>query len=651
MLGGATRSRWKLAALSGLFAFLSLVSIRHDGLLAASLLPQSQLHLAVAGEREELAAADTTTAKNSVDNGGVGVGAAVERPHVVFFLIDDQGFNDMGPNSTDLSWATPRLEELARGGVRLTRYYTMHLCTPARAALLTGKYPHHTGMQHSMISANEPWGLPLDEILAPEIARRRGYRSVMVGKWHLGHYKEAYTPLRRGFDEFFGFFSGFQDHFSHVSEITCCDLDGSGCWYDLRDGRRPVTGREGEYTLFALRDEARRIVADYDASSAPLFLYFAASTVHMPVEPPTEVIQGKFAARLRQIPNARRRAFAAATVATDEVAGALVDALRSKGMWNLTVFVCASDNGAQPQVIAAGSNYPLRGMKGYYFEGGVRTHALIHSRLLGIDDDPSRSNAATYDGLFSVVDWLPTLFGPQPGIDGVDHWAHLVAAAKAAKPPPAARSSVVVNVDLVVCDANATAAECEAGASSYATGALILNQSFKLLRNVQWLPVWPVPKTDDLLRNDTYFDWFDSTVEDFVFDLDNDPTETTNLRTSRPELYDALRQAFQDALDTAVLPVYCPYSDDARAKAAFNDTKFLGPWLLDDENDDVTRACARDRDIEATDPILANRPPSTPAAVPTSDIRQHRLDFFPTAVYCRYELLPAASPACAGTAS
>jgi len=107
-------------------------------------------------------------------------------PHVVLFLIDDQGFNDVGPDSTDLWWATPRLGELADAGVRLSRYYTMHLCTPARAALLTGRHPARAGMQHSMLSANEPWGLPLSETLWPELAESRGYEAAMYGAFRRG---------------------------------------------------------------------------------------------------------------------------------------------------------------------------------------------------------------------------------------------------------------------------------------------------------------------------------------------------------------------------------------------------------------------------------------------------------------------------------
>ncbi|KAH8063464.1 sulfatase [Aureococcus anophagefferens] len=176
--------------------------------------------------------------------------------------------------------------------------------------------------------------------------------------------------------------SGFEDHFNHVSEVSFCGMDGAGCWFDLKNGTTPVTNRTGDYGLYILRDVASQKIRSRDPSK-PLLLYFASPTVHMPMQTPPLAEDGWWTDKLKAIANIERRAFAAATVATDNVAGDVVDALRETNHWDDTVFVCASDNGAQPQVSGAGSNWPLRGMKGYYFEGGVRTHAFVHSRLLG----------------------------------------------------------------------------------------------------------------------------------------------------------------------------------------------------------------------------------------------------------------------------
>lgn len=127
------------------------------------------------------------------------------KPHVILMLVDDQGWNDVGYQSSDLSWATPAIDKLADEGVKLLRYYTMHLCTPARSALLSGKYPFRTGMQHDVIQPSAPWGLPLKHTILPSYMQDLGYSCHMVGKWHIGFYNELFLPTARGFETYLGY--------------------------------------------------------------------------------------------------------------------------------------------------------------------------------------------------------------------------------------------------------------------------------------------------------------------------------------------------------------------------------------------------------------------------------------------------------------
>lgn len=169
--------------------------------------------------------------------------------HVVLFVVDDQGWNDVGYQSTDLFDFTPTIDALAADGVKLTNYYSLQTCTPARASLLTGLYTINTGMQHKIVTSNNPYALPLDLAIMPQYfqveATRRvrsrvfavvcmrltrfplsrqaaGYKTAMLGKWHLGHFRHAHLPRARGFDDFLGFYSGFQDHFTHVRPVFLC---------------------------------------------------------------------------------------------------------------------------------------------------------------------------------------------------------------------------------------------------------------------------------------------------------------------------------------------------------------------------------------------------------------------------------------------
>mmetsp|Transcript_7007 Transcript_7007/g.11297 ORF Transcript_7007/g.11297 Transcript_7007/m.11297 type:complete len:190 (-) Transcript_7007:7-576(-) len=111
---------------------------------------------------------------------------AQKLPNIVFLLVDDQGFNDIGYNSNDMH-LTPFLDSLAEDGIKLDRYYTMYTCTPARASILTGKHAIKTGMQYQVLHESAPWGLPLDNVLLPQALKTVGnYRTHHVGKWHLG---------------------------------------------------------------------------------------------------------------------------------------------------------------------------------------------------------------------------------------------------------------------------------------------------------------------------------------------------------------------------------------------------------------------------------------------------------------------------------
>ena len=516
-----------------------------------------------------------------------------KEPHIIFFLVDDQGINDMGENSTDLKWATPRLTDLEQQSVRFDRYYTMSLCTPSRAALLTGLHPITTGMQMGMITGNEPWGLPLEYPLMPQLTSHRSY---MYGKWHIGHFASDYVPRNRGFDIFVGSYAGFIDHNSHTAEVTFCDDDGAGCWYDLHDGEDPVAGNF--YALDYLRDRAVKDLLNHDPKEAAL-VYFAPPTVHAPIQaPPT--LEHKLK-HLNEITNPRRRSFAAMTLATDYAAGALVDAAKNASLWDDTIFVFASDNGAMPW--QAGSNFPLRGMKGFLFEGGVKVHAFIHA--------PQYLRPGTYPHLFSVQDWIPTLLGVSVSnsiVDGVNHWSALRAGTE---PPP--RTSLLLNAVEYACDDSSTASECRE-ATNYATGGLI-DGRYKLLRNVAWLPVWPV------LSDEVDLNWnLDGPLSDYLFDILDDPSETTDLKDVLPDIFNDLLAKFHRFLALARPSLYCPFSDDDAAIAVFNETNFIGPWRQGTGRFDDGGTC---------------REPLKNSSSQSSD--------FPATDYCRYGLLPTSS--------
>ena len=138
------------------------------------------------------------------------------RPHIVFVLADDYGYNDISynarKNGNDTNIInTPHLDALAAGGVTLENYYVQAVCSPTRAAIMTGRYGSHTGINTALVDSARG-GLPLDEKLLPELLQDAGYATYAVGKWHLGFETWAHTPLERGFDSYFGYYAGSTDY-------------------------------------------------------------------------------------------------------------------------------------------------------------------------------------------------------------------------------------------------------------------------------------------------------------------------------------------------------------------------------------------------------------------------------------------------------
>ncbi|XP_049808943.1 arylsulfatase B-like [Schistocerca nitens] len=360
----------------------------------------------------------------------------LERPHIVFILADDLGWNDVGFHGSD-EIPTPNIDALAYHGVILNSHYVQPLCTPSRAALLTGKYPLHTGMQHLVILEPEPWGLPLNETLLPQRLRGLGYATHAVGKWHLGFYQREYTPTYRGFDSHFGFWNGFQDYYDHTVQASFSPFKG----YDMRRGLEVDYDSAGRYSTDAFSEEAERVIARHDASR-PLFLYLAHLAPHaanpaQPLQPPPRPLPD-----LRHIGDPARRAYAAMVWRLDESVGRVVSALERRGLLENSLLVFASDNGAATSGVHAnhGSNWPLRGMKGTPWEGGVRGVAAVWSPRL----KPRVSRQ-----LMHITDWMPTLYSAAGGdvrslgrLDGVDMWPSLLRGGTSSP-----RRHVLINID------------------------------------------------------------------------------------------------------------------------------------------------------------------------------------------------------------
>lgn len=198
-------------------------------------------------------------------------------PNIIFILGDDVGWSDVSFHGSP-QIPTPNLDAIAADGIILNNYYVQPICTPSRAALMTGMYPFRIGMQYSVILPSEPWGLPLDVKIMPEYFRDLGYKTHMVGKWHLGYFKKEYTPTERGFDTFYGFYNGEIGYYNH----TLSEENHEGL--DFWDDSEPLWAECGNYSTNLFAERARQIIRKHDQSK-PLFLYLSTQSPHNAPEP------------------------------------------------------------------------------------------------------------------------------------------------------------------------------------------------------------------------------------------------------------------------------------------------------------------------------------------------------------------------------
>jgi arylsulfatase A-like enzyme len=322
------------------------------------------------------------------------------KPNVLFLLADDLGWGDVGFHQSEIQ--TPHIDRLAAAGARLEQFYVQSLCSPTRAALMTGRYPIRYGLQVGVVRPWAQYGLPLEECTLPQALRGAGYETAICGKWHLGHFQAAYLPTRRGFDHQYGLYNGMMDYFTH-------DRDGGLDWH--RDDKPLV---EEGYSTFLIAAEAVRIIQQHDAAK-PLFLYVPFNAVHSPHQVPPQ-----YAEPYAQLKDPRRT-YCGMVAALDEAIGTVLAALEQKGLRRNTLIVFSSDNGG-PNPGKVTSNGDLRAGKGTLYEGGVRVAA-----------------SATWDGHIPagsvvqaplhMVDWYPTLLKlagvssqQKLPLDGKDAW-------------------------------------------------------------------------------------------------------------------------------------------------------------------------------------------------------------------------------------
>ncbi len=286
-------------------------------------------------------------------------------PNIIIILTDDQGYGDVGfTGSTEIP--TPGIDRIASNGVVCTNgYVSFAVCGPSRAGLITGRYQDRFGFSRNPLLAprDSTMGLPQNEETLAQLLKRAGYRTGVLGKWHLGAHPSQH-PNKRGFDEFYGFLEGGHRYFP--TEWNLNDLSQARSQNDGYRTKMERNGRVAEETEY-LTDALSREAADFVKrnSKQPFFLYLAYNAPHAPMQA-TE----KYLSRFSHIADEKRRTYAAMVSAVDDGVNHLLNTLEQLKIDGNTLVFFLSDNGG-PTKDNASSNKPFRGYKGDFYEGGI----------------------------------------------------------------------------------------------------------------------------------------------------------------------------------------------------------------------------------------------------------------------------------------
>ncbi|MCP4786327.1 MAG: arylsulfatase [Fuerstiella sp.] len=347
-----------------------------------------------------------TSAAQPQSGGAENASPARTSPNIVVILADDMNWHHPGFNGGPVS--TPNLDRLALEGTRLTQFYVHSVCSPTRAAFLTGRYPFRNGMEERS-HGNDVAGMLTDERTLAEAFKEAGYVTAIIGKWHLGNWYQHHLPMQRGFDYQYGLYGALISYYDKVRDH----------YYDWH--RNEQTIREDGYSTDLIASECGRVIAAHDARQ-PFFLYVPINAVHGPNEAPPELTK-KYQAMVEKQPgrlSPSKKSFLALKYAMlesmDVAIGNILNDLEARGVLDDTLIVFFNDNGGRIE------NPPYRGGKGDTFEGGVRVPCIFRW--------PGKVPAnRSVDGMMHVVDLFPTLLSQGNGslkqdlpLDGMDMW-------------------------------------------------------------------------------------------------------------------------------------------------------------------------------------------------------------------------------------
>ena len=420
-------------------------------------------------------------------------------PNIIIIISDDQGYADVGFHGSKEIF-TPNIDRIAKNGVIFSQGYVSYaVCSPSRAGLITGRYQNRFGYTRNILLAPKDslMGLPISEQTLPEVLNNVDYKTKAIGKWHLGAH-ESLIPEKRGFDEFFGFLIGGHRYFPEdltLNDLTEANRQMDGYITRIYDNGRRINTKK--YLTEELSDNAVKFIEDN--AKDPFFLYLSYNAPHTPLQATERDLE-----RNGHIDVEKRRTYAAMVSSMDDGVGLILDKLEEKNISENTIVVFFSDNGGV-EWYNFSDNGPLRGIKGDFFEGGIRVPFTMQ--------------------------WPKKI---KPGINynkpiiALDVFATVVSAASAEK-------FIKNNIDGV-------------NLIPYINGEVNGSPHDYLF--------WKNPDKDiDVIRDNRY-KYIRVKDDEYIFDLDNDLSEENNIISSSKNIYQELKLKFNEWEKDMIDPVF-----------------------------------------------------------------------------------------------
>jgi arylsulfatase A-like enzyme len=527
------------------------------------------------------------------------------RPNIVLIVADDLGFNDVGFNAgvrANLGGGdgatnilTPNLDLLAREGVTLGNYYVQPVCTPSRTHIIAGVHEVAAGLCHEVIHSGQRNNLPLNLPTIADKLKEQGYATHMLGKWNLGHWEEQDLPTNRGFDTFFGFVNALTNHSTHFAYERFTDVHNppnliTNLGHDWWDNTEQTYKYDGIHATDLIQERFQERFLEHvfqnPIKSKPFFFDLSFSAPHYPLEESDYWIN-QYASE----PDSNRRIYSAMVSHLDSAIGNIVNTIKLfPNIWRNTVVVFTTDNGGSDHM--GGNNNPLRGNKQTFFEGGVRGVGLVSSPLID-----RRFRGRTTDALIHVSDWYPTFVNLARGntdgqsLYGYNIWNSINGNA------PTPRTEILHGIDVVLAPAGVPlagspfpttiSAGIRVGDWKVITGAAVDGNWYDI-------PTTQLPKPfaaltqasgrDQIIGQDLWEPGYvvtpnpdPATKNYWLFNIADDPTETTDLSAVHPDILNQLLGRLQ--WNFANLYTTCHFPrQDLNAQPLIHDNKF-GPWV------------------------------------------------------------------------